>query len=191
MQKIAKYLSENITDVSKGNINKDIIFQISQLNRQHRSELRDHIFEYSKQQSSEPDQVDIINWLKQCFHLIDKYSFRFNKVFFSPGPEIKNAIFQLLNEAQSSVYLCVFTITDSKLANEIINCHKRGVKVKIITDDQKTEAKGSEIFAMENAGIPIKTDHSKYHMHNKFGIIDGRIALTGSFNWTYTATKHN
>ena len=26
---------------------------------------------------------------------------------------------------------------------------------------------------------------------NKFGVIDKRVAITGSFNWTYTATKHN
>jgi phosphatidylserine/phosphatidylglycerophosphate/cardiolipin synthase-like enzyme len=28
-------------------------------------------------------------------------------------------------------------------------------------------------------------------MHNKFGIIDQKIAITGSFNWTLTATLHN
>ena len=61
----------------------------------------------------------------------------------------------------------------------------------MITDDEKTTAKGSEIFKLEKAGIPIKTDHSHDHIHNKFGVLDTRIAITGSFNWTYTALKHN
>ena len=77
------------------------------------------------------------------------------------------------------------------MAKQIIDCHRRHIKVRIITDDEKTTAKGSEIFKLERAGIQIKIDHSHYHMHNKFGIIDNRIAFTGSFNWTYTATKHN
>jgi len=70
-------------------------------------------------------------------------------------------------------------------------CHKRGVKVKLITDDEKINDRGSNINQLKKAGIPVKTDRSRYHMHNKFGIIDGRIVFTGSFNWTYTASKHN
>lgn len=50
---------------------------------------------------------------------------------------------------------------------------------------------GSAINNLKNAGIPIKIDNSRYHMHHKFGIIDARIVFTGSFNWTYTASKHN
>ncbi len=44
---------------------------------------------------------------------------------------------------------------------------------------------------MRQAGINVKIDHSQYHMHNKFGVIDNKIVFTGSFNWTYTASKHN
>ncbi len=61
----------------------------------------------------------------------------------------------------------------------------------MITDDRKIFDRGSEIQNLRNKGIDIKIDHSEYHMHNKFGIIDDRIAFTGSFNWTYTAQKHN
>ena len=50
---------------------------------------------------------------------------------------------------------------------------------------------GSQVRALKKAGVNIKTDDSRYHMHHKFGLIDGRISFSGSYNWTYTATKHN
>ncbi len=77
------------------------------------------------------------------------------------------------------------------MAKEIVNCYRRGLSVEIITDDQKIFDRGSEIQDLRGLGIDIKIDHSQYHMHNKFGIIDNRIVFTGSFNWTYTASKHN
>ncbi|MBT3384348.1 MAG: hypothetical protein HN778_08910 [Prolixibacteraceae bacterium] len=191
MDSIIKYMTSNFENLNGSTIDLKIIQKINKLNRSDRAELRNKLFERATFQEETKNGEQIVKWLQNCFQIIDKYSFRFNNVFFSPGKEIKESIASILREAHSTIDLCVFTITDNELAKQIIDCHRRHIKVRIITDDEKTTAKGSEIFKLERAGIQIKIDHSHYHMHNKFGIIDNRIAFTGSFNWTYTATKHN
>jgi mitochondrial cardiolipin hydrolase len=191
MDSIIKYLISNFAKLPDLKIDFGIIQKINKLNRTDRIELRNQLFERAAILEETKGGEQIVRWLQNCFQIIDKYSFRFNNVYFSPGIEIKQTIANLLRDAKTSVDLCVFTITDHELGRQIIDCQQRGIKVRIITDDKKTNARGSEIFKLEKAGIPIKTDHSHYHMHNKFGIIDNRIAITGSFNWTYTATKHN
>ncbi len=191
MDLIIKYFISNFENLSDSDIDLKIIQRINKLNRNHRSVLRNELFERGKIFEKSENSKQITHWLQTCFQLVDKYSFRFNNVYFSPGLEIKKTIETILKEASSSVDLCVFTITDNELARQIIACHQQRVKVRIITDDNKVKDKGSEIFKLKRAGISIKIDHSHYHMHNKFGIIDNRIAITGSFNWTYTATKHN
>ena len=191
MNSIIKYLISNFSNLDNLKIDFGIIQKINKLNRTDRIKLRNQLFERAAILEDTKEGKQIVRWLQNCFQIIDKYSFRFNNVYFSPGVEIKQTIANLLRDAKTSVDLCVFTITDHELGRQIIDCKRRGVKVRLITDDEKINARGSEIFKLEKAGIPIRTDHSHYHMHNKFGIIDKRIAITGSFNWTYTATKHN
>ncbi|TLX72816.1 DUF1669 domain-containing protein [Labilibacter sediminis] len=168
--------------------NAEIIAGIAALNHHDRKELRARLL---KDSLVIEDNHQSITWLQGCFRNIDKHSFRIHQVLFSPGTEIRDALKDLLKNAKKSVKLCVFSITDDRLANEIIDCHQRGVKVKIITDDQKIFDKGSDIQTLRSKGVDVKIDHSEYHMHNKFGVIDNRIVFTGSFNWTYTASKHN
>ncbi len=162
--------------------------QLSNLDHYDRKELRNRLLNDSML-IEEKDEA--IHWLKECFKVIDQNAFRIHKVYFSPGTEISEALIDVLKKANVTADICVFSITDAALAKEILNCYKRGVKVRIITDDQKIFDRGSEIQWMKGKGIDIKIDHSQYHMHNKFGVIDERIVFTGSFNWTYTASKHN
>lgn len=189
--KIIQYFTKNFGQLDALKIDFNIIQGINKMHRADRISLRNHLFERAAFLEDKKSSDKIVRWLQNCFQIIDKYSFRFNNVYFSPGKEIKETIAKLMNDAQTSVDLCVFTITDNELAMRIIACQKRGLKVRIITDDEKVNDNGSEIIKLRKAGIPIKIDNSHYHMHNKFGIIDKRIAITGSFNWTYTATKHN
>lgn len=190
MQKILNYFVNHKNSLNKKHVPKSVTGQIRKLDRNQREQLKSLMIEKAKG-FEELSQSQSIDWLETCIQIINRHAFHFNRVFFSPGNEIKNEIRFLLDHAETGVDLCIFTITDNELAGKIKACYKRGVKVRIITDDEKTADNGSEIAKLARAGIEIKTDHSKYHMHNKFGIIDNKIAITGSFNWTYTATKHN
>jgi len=99
---------------------------------------------------------------------------------------------QYLSSPKKTLDVCVFTITDDSAANILIDLHKKGIKVRVITDDDQSASTGSDIKTIKNAGIPTKMDSTPYHMHNKYAIIDGVLLLNGSYNWTSTAnTKNN
>ena len=97
-----------------------------------------------------------------------------------------------ISMAKKSIDLCIFSFTNDDLANEILEAHKRGVKCRIITDDEAMKGKGADTQRMADGGIPCRTDRAEtYHMHNKFMIVDQTFLVTGSFNWTFQAGKSN
>lgn len=114
-----------------------------------------------------------------------------NNVYFSPGETCKKAIISHIDGAQDALKICVFTISDDDIAHAIIQAYRRGLEVTIITDNDKTEDRGSDVYRLFKEGIEVKTDETPNHMHHKFAIIDDEILLTGSFNWTRSATKYN
>jgi len=191
MDKIVQYLTGNFGQPFENGINQEIVDLISSLNRIELVELRQRLFNEARKFEVKDNSSQALFWLHNCFDLIEKNMFRLHQVIFSPGTDILESISDLLKQARKTLDICVFTITDERLATEIWNCHQRGVRVRIISDDDKMFDRGSAIPDLKSSGIPIKTDHSRYHMHHKFGIIDSRIVFTGSFNWTYTASKHN
>lgn len=113
------------------------------------------------------------------------------EAYFSPGDDCFLAIKSLIDHARKSVDICVFTITDDRLADAILDAHQRGIIMRIITDNAKAEDLGSDIDRFERVGIPLRVDRSAYHMHHKFAIIDGQTLLDGSYNWTRGAARDN
>ena len=88
--------------------------------------------------------------------------------------------------------MCVFTITDDRITTAILEAHARGVAVRVLTDDEKSHDLGSDIDRLRAAGIPCKMDvGNAAHMHHKFALFDGRRLMTGSFNWTRSASEQN
>ena len=114
-----------------------------------------------------------------------------NEVYFSPGFTCKKAIINQLDTAEFSIKICVFTISDNDIADAIMDAYNRGVQVTVITDNDKTNDKGSDIYKLFREGIEVKTDDEPHHMHHKFAIFDLKRLITGSFNWTRSASLYN
>jgi len=110
---------------------------------------------------------------------------------FAHSPTSLSRMLLWLSTARRSLDICVFSITNSNLAQAIISAKRRGVAVRMITDDDQSEASNSDIKELIEADIDVRDDHSPYNMHDKFCIIDGRVLMNGSFNWTVAAAQHN
>ncbi len=114
-----------------------------------------------------------------------------SEAFFSPGDEPRLRIAYRLRNCRRTADICVFTITDDRIAGAILDAHHNGIKVRILSDDDKAFDRGSDIDRLAAAGIEVRVDRTEYHMHHKFAIFDGENLLCGSYNWTRGAANDN
>ncbi len=158
--------------------------------------IRTHAFEVARGALGQSADSAVLSWLEdvtRAIRVVEPPAVDpiVAEAYFSPGDECPRAIGRLLTTARQSADICVFTITDDRLADLILETHRRGVAVRIITDDAKAEDLGSDVDRFERAGIAVRVDQSPFHMHHKFAILDGTTLLTGSYNWTRGAARDN
>ena len=112
------------------------------------------------------------------------------KVFFTPGLECETTIIANINKA-SKIDIAVYSITNPAIVDSILTAHKRGAKIRVITDRTQSKGKGSLVWKIRNAGIPVATNVRHKIEHNKVGIFDDQYVVTGSYNWTTNASSYN
>ena len=112
-------------------------------------------------------------------------------IYFTPGEDCHQALFTTIDCAKRSLDICVFTITDDRITQRIHAAARRGVRVRIITDNDKAQDLGSDIRELSAAGLTVRVDSTTDHMHHKFAVVDGQKVITGSFNWTRGAANNH
>ncbi len=122
------------------------------------------------------------------------------------------AVHKAFTNAKESI-LCVIYIAkldrrytggdEYQLVLDLINAHKRGVKVLVIFDQNvKFWKKGNKRGVIERrseyaydlllrAGVPVFYDSKSRITHSKVIVIDKYITIVGSTNWTYSALRKN
>jgi cardiolipin hydrolase len=163
------------------------------LGDEERAFLRNRVFAVAKEVADETSGLALLDWTQDVIKSLESKHARTSQmeVCFSPGDDCLNTITRLLGWCQHSADICVFTITDNRVAEAIQACAARGVKVRIVSDDDKSGDTGSDVRRLDKEGIAVRLDQSEHHMHHKFAVFDNAKALTGSYNWTRSAATSN
>ena len=113
------------------------------------------------------------------------------EVYFSLSDNPQKEIIKNINQAEAFINIAMYIFTDREIALPLIKARERGVKVRLYLDKDQVEYKYSQSRFLVQKGIKTRISTNNYIMHNKFTIIDNRILLTGSYNWTFSANNRN
>lgn len=157
--------------------------------------LRNHSFDLVRERLADPLQLALLKWLEGVIRSLDAQRLPTAQIAqeasFSPGNDCLQTILRCLRHARQRIDICVFTLSDDRIAEEVLAAHRRGVVVRIVTDNDKEYDAGSDISRLRDAGIAVVVDRTEAHMHHKFAIFDGEKLLNGSYNWTRSAGQYN
>lgn len=158
--------------------------------------MRNRAFDLVREHTQDPTLLPLLKWLEGVVRAIDtgravEGMAQPSQAWFSPGDTCLRAIVQQLRAVRRAADLCVFTISDDRITEEVLAAHRRGVAIRVITDNDKEYDSGSDIGRIRAAGVAVALDQTDAHMHHKFAIFDGLRLLNGSYNWTRSAATYN
>jgi phosphatidylserine/phosphatidylglycerophosphate/cardiolipin synthase-like enzyme len=112
--------------------------------------------------------------------------------YFSPDDGVEKRIVELIESARQRIIFMAFSFTSDKIANAMLERAREGVEVSGVFDaDQANSNAGSEYNRLRKPGLDIRLDGNPDLMHHKVIIIDDRIVITGSYNFSANAEDKN
>lgn len=114
------------------------------------------------------------------------------EIYFSPDDSTLDRLLELVNGADVSIYFMAFSFTQDELADALLDAAERGVEVRGVFEGSQVESNtGGEFDYLLTNGLDVRRDGQRGSMHHKAFIIDGRIVVAGSYNFSRNAEKRN
>lgn len=124
-------------------------------------------------------------------------------VFFSPDDDIRSQLLSFIEQEKEAIKIAVFMFTDKELAQALINSHKRGILIEVVTDPAGLRDKQNKIGLLSDNKIDVYVYNGQHNksgnssiMHHKFVLFsknknDKPLLWTGSLNFTRIACDCN
>ena len=108
--------------------------------------------------------------------------------------QIQSALLRELDNAKVSIEIAVAWFTNAVLMECLLAKLSKGVSVTLILNNDEINNNESNNRFLEHlivGGCKIHWINYPELMHQKFCIIDSKVVINGSYNWTYYAENHH
>jgi phosphatidylserine/phosphatidylglycerophosphate/cardiolipin synthase-like enzyme len=114
-----------------------------------------------------------------------------NEIYILPkqGEEIKDKISESITSAKHEILIAMYNFSYKKFAKDLVKASEKGVTITVYLDAKKVKD-DSEIFDFLKKN-DIKVILLKDKMHLKLALIDSKMAIFGSINWTKESFEEN
>jgi len=96
-----------------------------------------------------------------------------------------------LKSTERRLDLCLYLITCHEFSKAILYCLEKGVVVRLILEQSSEGISGCQVGKLREAGVFVRARKKQYLMHHKFALVDGKVLVNGSFNWSGQAVMAN
>lgn len=112
--------------------------------------------------------------------------------YFSPDDGVLTVLYNLLNDSEESIYFLAFSFTSNELGSLIRKKAEAGLDIKGVMDEEQIASNtGTEFDPFRQAGVDVLIDGNDGQMHHKVFIVDGKIVVLGSYNFSRSAEERN
>lgn len=110
-------------------------------------------------------------------------------VYYSPLGGCEAAIVAAIKKAKTDIICIGYEFTSLPIALAMVEAKKRGVDVRVVLDPQ--ESKWSQMPLLLKNQILVWEDSRHRIQHNKYIVLDKKVVITGSYNFTRNAEHYN
>lgn len=106
---------------------------------------------------------------------------------------IRQQLLAELDRATEKIVVAIYWFTNEELFNKLLEKRKAGLVVELIihNDYINNRETGLPFQSFINLGGGFYFSSTLNPMHNKFCVIDDKVLINGSYNWTYYAEDRN
>ena len=114
------------------------------------------------------------------------------RVIFSPKGGTSKELARLIKVAKKEIAVAAYAFSSKYLGNALSAALKRGIKIRVLLDGDNARKSYSIDEWLAGEGITVKfIEIKRGSLHHKFMLIDDKILVTGSYNFTNESEFRN
>ncbi len=111
---------------------------------------------------------------------------------FAPEDPVASRVIREIREARTSIHFLAFSFTSGAIASAMLDRLPDGLGLfGVLEGTQARSNSGAQFGVLAAGGATVHLDANPRNMHHKVIILDGRIVIAGSYNFTASAENKN